>query len=166
MVNRCGDCDFLNYSDCKWGGEKVWCNKKGYYVRPTDPACNSYTYNSHNYGSSSSCYLTTAMVDILGFEDNCEYLEILREFRNDYMKSNEEYFDLLQQYDIVGPMICESLYNDPKRKDIASWMLENYIKKAVNFVKCSKFREAIAIYLEMTNNLLLIYKNHYTNVRK
>ena len=50
MANRCGDCDFLNYKDTKWGGDKVWCNYKGYYVKPGEVACDNYTYKGHRYG--------------------------------------------------------------------------------------------------------------------
>ena len=71
MANRCGDCDFLNYKDTKWGGDKVWCNYKGYYVKPGEVACDNYTYKGHRYGR----YLITATCKILNIDnEKCKKL--------------------------------------------------------------------------------------------
>ena len=56
MANRCGDCDYLNRRETKWNGEKIWCDYKGYYVKPGEVACDNYTYHGHRYGR----YLVTA----------------------------------------------------------------------------------------------------------
>lgn len=156
-MNRCGDCDYLNYKDTKWGGEKVWCNNKGCYTKPGDPACNLYSYHNHNYGTSSSCYLTTLMCDILNYEDNCKILNTLRGLRNNYMKKEVDCFDLLDEYKLFGPEICEKINKDKNKKIVALTMLKHYIEPAIKKINSKEYDEAIDIYIEMTNHLINKY---------
>ena len=165
MANRCGDCDYLNYRDTKWNGEKVWCNKKGYYVKPGEAACNDYTYHGHRYGR----YLVTATCNILNInkdvKDNLfkafDLVRFEKTPERDYM------FDCLEQYDVVGPIIADYLYKDNFREVIADSMLYNYILPCYKLIKEGNYEEAADKYIEMTYTLINFYMGeNKKNVRE
>ena len=56
------------------------------------------------------------VVNVLGYEDNCELLETLRSFRDNYLKLNKEYIPMLMQYDNIGPIISNNLENQTSQK--------------------------------------------------
>ena len=105
-------------------------------------------YNSKN--SNSGCYLTTIMCKLLDFQDNNYYLNTLRKFRDDVMKTNPKYIPLLLMYDSIGPMISYELERDPNGEEIATLFFNNYIIKSVTAIEEGKNDTAINIYKSMT----------------
>ena len=81
----CAACTYLG-ENADYDG-KYYCDRKGERVYACDPRCYRFVeaYSRSNYGrenmydnsrnhQSSGCYLTTAMCNILGYEDNNYYL--------------------------------------------------------------------------------------------
>ena len=93
------------------------------------------------------------MCDILGQEDNCPILETLRGFRDNYMKKHEEYLPLLEDYDVVGPVISDRLFNDENKDKIAQAMLL-FINEAIDSIKDKEYTSAINTYENMTIYLM------------
>ena len=164
MANRCGDCDYLNYRDTKWDGEKVWCNYKSYYVKPGEVACDNYTYHGHRYGR----YLVTATCNILNI-DNEQRKKLFKSFdlvRYEKTPESEYMYDCLEQYDIVGPILADKLYKDNFREVIADSMYNEYILPCYELIKDGKYLEAVDKYAEMTYTLVDFYLSDNTkNVR-
>lgn len=150
---ECSDCNWLDPNDQKWG--EHYCKKLRQYVRADSPSCRYLDKKSSNSGG---CYLTTAMCDILGFEDNCDVLETLRAFRDNYMKENEECTLLLKDYDNVGPKIVECLNEDDNKIETAVTMLDFYIMPAIEYISVCDFDAAIDVYKNMTLGLMRYYE--------
>lgn len=155
MANRCGDCDFLNYRDTKWNGERVWCNYKCYYVDPGSVACNNYTYNGHRYGR----YLITATCKILNINEELKRklfnaFDIVREEKT---KETENMYDMIRIYDIVGPQIKDKLLNDNFKEVIAYSMLNDYILPCLDMIGNEQYKEAVDLYASMTDILYNFY---------
>lgn len=162
LENFCAACTYLgNEANC-YG--KYYCDRNGEYRYANDNKCynfceaysrsNSSRQNMfENSRSHSTCYLTTIMCKILGYEDNNYYLNTLRGFRDNVMKTNPNYIPLLLTYDIVGPMIAYEIANDKNNKEIAEVFFERYITKAVAAIEEEKNNEAIIIYKAMTSSL-------------
>lgn len=148
----CSDCDYINLIDKNSYGE-AYCSKRRHYYDPSDSACNYFERGGKYIGSNSTCYLTTAVCDILGYKDNCYYLNSLRNIRDSYMAKEVDCYDLLKEYKEIGPKIVENLYNDPDKEQIAQIMLNHYIKPAIETFENNK-DDAVDIYIEMTNNLI------------
>jgi len=157
-------CDFLDYRGGIFSG--------GYYCKKDDKyldkgTVNTYCDNSLNYRNCPSnttsyssvidCYLTTAMCNILGYEDDCEVLETLRSFRDNYMKKKPECLPLLEDYSTVGPIIASKLDTDEDRVLKANIMLYFFIEPAINCIKNNDYDSAIEIYKNMTINLMETY---------
>lgn len=178
----CMDCQKMNYK--KRCGSDAKCELKEKYYSPYSVVCDDYyKYNLENniyrselerlYRStdpeyiqeskenqntnSSSCYLTTAICNCLNYEDDCNYLETLRYFRDKIMLKNQKYYDLLAEYDIIGPLISKSLMEDKNNKHIATALLINYIVPVYFKINNHKYNEATKIYINMVNTLKEFY---------
>ena len=153
-------CDFLDWNGGIFGG--YYCSKKKDYVDSSTR--NRYCDNSLAYRNcpiytqrDTGCYLTTCMCYILGYKDHCKTLDRLRNFRDSYMKNEEELQPLLEDYDTVGPLICEKMLEDDNKTRTAHIMLAEYITPAITCIENNEYETAIEIYKTMTTDLM----DHY-----
>ena len=160
----CAACTYL--SEVADYNGNYWCERKGCDISASTPKCYSFceAYSRSNSTRSNmidnseghlngGCYLTTIMCKILNYPDNNYYLNTLRNFRDNIMKTNPEYIPLLITYDTIGPIISYNLSIDHNKKDIAMAFFGNYITKAVDAINEEKYNEAINIYKAMTASL-------------
>ena len=179
MAHTCSECCYLELDhDTKDG--KYWCSEKWEYKYADEQECCRYCTDSHRSGSvaesarnfskdsqrsTTACFITTALCKILNMADDNIYLNTLRGFRNNYLQKNKEGTDILMNYDVIGPRICESLDNDNDRLIKASILFSNFIVPAVNAIMNNEYSKAIQIYKEMTKGLVQFYKiDDSTNV--
>jgi hypothetical protein len=101
------------------------------------------------------CFITTAFVDILGMPDDCEELQILREFRDGAMVAVPGGKKALEQYYVVGPRIVAALMqrDEEHRKLIASTYWQHAIKPACMLIQAGYDRAAITVYERMVVEL-------------
>ena len=160
----CASCTYLKEYCDSYG--KYWCERKGEDHYACDARCYSWCeaysrsdscrqnmYDNSKSHSGGGCYLTTAMCDILGYQDNNYYLQTLRLFRDTVLQKNRSYWPLLIAYDIVGPSIARELSEDKNNVAVATEMFDNYITKAVTAIETKKYEQATNIYIDMTNSL-------------
>ncbi len=148
---QCNDCAHLETFDTNKYGE-AYCPVLRRYVDPYSSTCYYYTADI-----SSGCFITTTMCNILGYEDDCQILTILRKFRDEYMMKKKEYILLLAEYNIVGPKISDSLLKDKEGYQTAKYIYNKYIYKCLQQINDNKFLDAINVYIEMVEYL----KNKY-----
>lgn len=158
MAEICGECLYLDFNNKERysSKDKYYCNEMHRYVEPTDRACRYYSYDkSHNNDRNkggyqqSGCSFSVIIRDILGFADNCELLNVLRNFRENILKKDEQYLPILLEYDQVSPLICEQLQQD---ENIYNYCLEFFKKFLVHFAyafKDNNIPDAIEIYKNM-----------------
>ena len=161
---NCAACTYMGENSNYEG--KYWCSLKGEDRYACDSKCYSFceAYARSNYSRSnmiensrghmgSGCYLTTIMCKILKYPDNNYYLNTLRSFRDNVMKTNPKYIPMLLTYDTVGPIISYNLSIDKDKYLIASTLFSKYIVKAVEAIEEEKYNVAISIYMAMTCEL-------------
>lgn len=158
----CRECTKINLNDRNpYDKNEAYCTEYHKYFNPNSPACSRhFEYNEKL--KNNGCYITTAICNILGFNDDNIYLNTLRNFRDNYMINDENLKPLLIQYDIVGPMISHNLNEDPFKRTKSLMMLELYIKPIVNNINNQNYSNAIIMYEQMTNELL----NSYNIIQK
>lgn len=151
-----------NCPESSWDGKEdsYWCSFHRKYVgeygscyRHPD---NFYDDDETKEANDSVCYITTASCSILGMKDNNEYLNTLRNFRNNVMKKDSKYHKMLVLYDIVGPKISMSLFYDNDKKEIANGIM-NKVKSSVESIKNNNYDEAVKKYYDMTKGLADYY---------
>ncbi len=166
--DECGSCKHFYECD-RWyniigpyntnNTDKGYCDYPGIktFYYPDSPACSHYELRGA-YGSS--CFITTVVCHILGYDDDCFALESLRSLRDNFMQPNEECKEDLFAYDTVGPQIAKILcddYNETKDTSVAQALYLNFILPASIEASQEKPNNAITIYKKMTNMLQETY---------
>lgn len=160
MEKVCGECIYLDYTNKeKYSSkDKFYCLKGRGYREPTERACHyDYTLNQNIYNNGgykpSGCYITTIVCNILGYDDNCELLQTLRQFRENILRPNPDYLPLLIQYDQIGPLISEKITNSDNPYDLALNILIKYLLPVSSYIKEKNYQVAIKLYTDMVNCL-------------
>lgn len=101
----------------------------------------------------SGCFITTAVCAASGKADNCEELELLRNFRDTYMMPDPYRAQEVETYYLEAPTIVSDINSLPKlqREGIYKEFLEDYIEPAVWAIKTSRYHEAHIIYVNLFN---------------
>ncbi len=74
------------------------------------------------------------------------------------MKHQEYCLPLLEDYNVVGPMIGEKLFEDENCVKQANRMLNIFIKEAIDAIKDKEYDAAVDIYVNMTEFLMDYYE--------
>lgn len=155
---NCSICENLRLSDTSkdfYGKELCYCKEKCKYVKKDGEICRDVLISSSNYSrlgsySPSGCYITTIACEILGYDDNCELLNTLRDFRENYLKKNlDKYLPILQQYDFIGPMISNGIRSMENNKRFALMIMSYYLLPCAQEIKNNNYEKAIEIYKDM-----------------
>lgn len=157
-VCYCRECIKMDLSDRnKYDNNEAYCTERRHYYNINDRACSTYfVYDENRKSSSSSCYITTIVCNILKYDDNCHCLNILRKFRN-YMLTQPCLLSILYEYDVVGPIISKNIMEDENKKQIATHLYNNYIEPTVRLIENNFYDLAIKKYVEMVNSLKKLY---------
>lgn len=168
LESYCAACTYLKETSDSYG--KYYCERKGEYHYATDPKCYSFceAYSRSNYArenmydnsrghSSSSCYITTTLCNILGFPNDSYYLETLRKYRDQYLKQDISNWPLLMAYDTIGPIISSNLLQENNKEELAKTLFNSYIVTAVTAIEENKNEIAKNIYISMTTALVERY---------
>jgi hypothetical protein len=145
----CSNCEEHEETNSHW---QIYCKVyKTYYDRKE--TCSHQRRIRKSEGTGLGCYITTIVCNILGYEDDCEVLNSMRDLRNNYMQQDPKYKDMLFEYDTIGPEIAKCLANDPIQKLVASVEYDYALKPISKLVKEKKYEEAVENYKKMTDVL-------------
>lgn len=156
-VCECKDCVSMDLSDrSPYDSNKAWCSEYREYYNPNSRACSN-RFTNDDYKNPPSldppCYLTTIVCEVLGYSDDCQILNILRKFREEILKKDIKYHDLLCEYDIVGPVIAQSIRKCLNPDIFSRFLLETYIIPTVECIENGKYELAVNIYKYMVEEL-------------
>lgn len=99
--------------------------------------------------SGSGCFLTTAVCELLGKEDNCYELKTLREFRDSVLLKNIEGKKLVEEYYSMAPEIAIRLKMNQEREALAKMLLDEYINNIIELINKKEKEAAIEAYKAM-----------------
>lgn len=125
------------------------------------PKENSYTptksYSSSSSTSSSSsnyCFITTAACFALSSEKDCEELNELRRFRDNYiLNRGKEGADLVDEYYRIGPIVVKRIDNDWNPFAVYEELWEDYVYPSCKYIKNQMWDSALQIYIEMVRHM-------------
>ena len=146
---QCGGC--IEY-DFQGDNVKGYCSWYKCYYYPGD----SCSHQKPREQSSSSCYITTIICNVLGYSDDSPVLNTLREFRDNYLQKDPKYLKLLMEYDVVGPTLAyfiEDEYKKTQDKEMWTLFYNFYLSQTANLISENKYDEAIDRYKEMVDSL-------------
>ena len=157
--NKCAQCIYVEWNNKEkyTSKNRYWCKEKRRYVELDDSTCYAFIEDKSKQNTGgfqqSGCYITTIIVEILGYDDNCELLNVLRNFRDTTLKINPTYLSLLFEYDFVGPIIAEHIRLEKNNYKLCLELLQNFLIPCVKLIKEEKIDEAVNVYQNMVMHL-------------
>lgn len=115
--------------------------------------------NPFRGGGGGGCFITTATCEILGKEDDCYELTLLRRFRDEWLIKSNNGENLIKEYYEIAPKIVNKINKLDNRKEIYMALWNNYISKCVELIEVDKPEESKNLYIKMVNEL----KDKYCN---
>lgn len=149
--HSCYDCLYLDKYSIK--GDRGWCEESKKWVTLSGSACRNW---------EESFYIICAYAENMNIPKHSENISLIINFRNEYMKSNEEGQMFLNEYNLVGPMLARKLVNDSEKNIIFTYLHEIYILPIINFIKENRLDDAQKSYIEMVNELKVRYQLNVT----
>ncbi len=154
MERKCANCvgiDFDKKYKNMWGETMYYCEREHKDVRMGFDACPKFKAVEKDKGdyTPSGCYITTILCDILGYDDDCQLLVSLRDFRDNYLKKHPEYLNMLLEYDFIGPLISRRIIEEDNNALFAQGLVEHFIIPCVEAIIYEDYDKAIRIYSNM-----------------
>lgn len=106
------------------------------------------TGSSSNSGIQGGCFLTTAACEYMHLPDDCEELQVLRKFRDEYVPE-----DLVREYYKIAPKIAKRVKTNEPLLDYI-WLT---VQDCVKYIKLHRHKQALNRYKLMVRTLKLIY---------
>lgn len=108
--------------------------------------------------SSGGCYLTSACAEAKGLGDNCSELQILRTFRDNYLRTTEGGDKEIAEYYITAPLIVKKIKEQSNSKAIFDRIFAELVEPCVLLIKTGNLAQAHQIYKNYTLKLKEEYK--------
>jgi len=92
--------------------------------------------------SSTGCFVSTACIEAKGLPDDCEELNCLRQFRDEYVSALPNGSELVKEYYEKVPLVVSAINRTQNPKKIYSTLFEELVSKTVGLIKSGRKREA------------------------
>lgn len=154
-------CSFYRWNGGFFGD--YWCDKKNEKVNEDiySRYCRGYSYDEcpiyKQSDVSSGCFLTTVVCNILNKDDQDPVLETMRGFRDEVLQNNEQYFELLKEYDSIGPLLAYKLDHDRQRVEVSKALYSNVLMTVSSYIKEKDYIHAVKWYKSM----ILFFVDYY-----
>ena len=99
------------------------------------------------------CYITTAVCESLGKEDNCYELNMLRNYRDTYLRASEDGEEIVNAYYDIAPSIVKRINKCENYRDIYKEIYDKYLSKCIELLENDKKEECKEIYSNMVRGL-------------
>ena len=154
-------CTFYRWNGGIFGD--YWCDKKDHRVDSDTyyKYCRDYNYSDcpvyKRDSSSSPCFITTIVCDILGKNDDDKVLNNLRMFRGNILQKDKEYYEILMDYDTIGPVIACCISHDKEKEKMAQGLYDIVLSKVSKNIEEKDYEKAINNYQVMVLSLISYY---------
>lgn len=99
------------------------------------------------------CYITTAVCESLGKEDNCYELELLRDYRDSYLLSSGEGKALVDEYYDIAPTIVNRISRSEHADEVYEEIWKNYLSPCVQLIESGQKEDCREKYMNMVYEL-------------
>ncbi len=103
--------------------------------------------------SSSGCFISTACAESQGLPDDCEELNCLRHFRDEFVSNLPNGDELIKEYYEVAPKIVSAINRTKNPKKIYSMLYEELVSKTSRFINSNQKQEAFGNCVSVVRSL-------------
>lgn len=111
-------------------------------------------FNKINSGFKNKlCYITTAVCESLGKGDDCYELNILRNYRDTYLRSTEDGEQIVNDYYNIAPSIVKRINKCADSKEIYREIYSQYLSPCIRLLERDEKEKCKDIYSDMVRGL-------------
>lgn len=99
------------------------------------------------------CYITTAVCETLNKDDDCYELIMFRQFRDQYLRKEEEGEGLVQEYYQMAPKIVEKINQNEGKSAVYTEIWDKYLSSCLNRIEQGDNAGCKELYVEMMYDL-------------
>ena len=97
----------------------------------------------------SGCFLTTVVCEYLNKEDDCFELNLLREYRDNWLQYQEGGAELIKEYYANAPKLVEKMKKSPNFEHYCQCLWDNYLTECIYLIVHNKYEECRNTYISM-----------------
>lgn len=159
-------CPYYEFKSGFFIGGDYYCNIKNSDVNSDiySRYCSGYSYAECSYyqskhSSSGACFITTMACQVLGLDDHDPIMDNLRQFRKDILRENKKYYNVLKEYDVIGPKIVDCVMNENEndRNQMAFYFYQSTVLPVNELIKKKEYDAAVILYTLTTRALIDYY---------
>ena len=99
------------------------------------------------------CYITTAVCDTFGKQDDCYELMLLREYRDGYLSEQPDGEEVIREYYDVAPTIVKRINRMQNRHEIYTDVWNTYLNPCIQMIEKNQLEECRELYIKMVRTL-------------
>jgi len=96
-----------------------------------------------------NCYLTTAICAVLGKSDSCHELQVLREYRDTYIRARSDGEQLIRRYYSHAPRVLAHVLTRSDGPAFLRSLYERYVEPCVALIERGQNAPALELYRQM-----------------
>ena len=152
-------CPFYKLESSGWFSSDYYCIKQEKAVDSDTyyKYCRNYDYRDcpiyKHESSSGGCYLTSACTAARGLPDDCQELQTLRRFRDEWLKHQPDGILLIARYYEIAPKIVAAIDIQEDRLVVHESIYQELVTPCVKMIEEDNFQSALALYREYTLRL-------------
>lgn len=109
------------------------------------------SHSSDSSESGSLCFITTAVCEFFGKNDDCEELMILREYRDNWLRKQPGGSGLITEYYNSAPLIVSKLKKSKNYSSYCETLLSRFINPCLELIRQGKYDECKERYTLMVD---------------
>jgi hypothetical protein len=147
-IDDCAEVMTKVFNTAKAGVSNI-LREVGYPVKETERVVKKFFRNL----TGGRCMLSSAAIEFKGMEDNCNELELLRKFRDEYMLHLPDGLKLIEEYYDLSDTIMEKVEGTPQESIFQQRIYDQLILPSIKLIREEKMQEAFTYYRQYVINL-------------
>ena len=149
-------CPFYKLESSGWFSSDYYCIKQEKAVDSDTyyKYCRNYDYRDcpiyKHESSSGGCYLTSACTAARGLPDDCQELQTLRRFRDEWLKHQPDGILLIARYYEIAPKIVAAIDAREDKLDVYESIYQELVTPCVKMIEENNFHAALELYQKYT----------------
>lgn len=103
------------------------------------------------------CYVTTAVCQSLGKNEDCEEIKLLKNYRDTYLISEPDGRELIDTYYDIAPTIVNRINKCSDSEKIYEQIYKNYISPCIGYIEAERLSDCKELYVNMMHSLKTKY---------
>jgi len=109
---------------------------------------------------NEGCFISTTICNLLGKEDNCYELNLLRKFRDEWLRCSDEGVEMIKKYYEISPKLLQHLENASKiDNNIFEKLYTNFLSEIIECIENKNFNKGLIKYQKMLSYIEMLKLN-------